>query len=45
MITDDFSLKQHSTLEYLVCQLDSDLNGESLAGRFLKKVNIGISLF
>ena len=35
----DYSLKQHSTLEYHGCYLDSNLNGESMACRVLKKIN------
>ena len=35
MITGDYSLKQHNTVEYLGCYLDSDLNGESMAPRVL----------
>ena len=32
----DYSLKQHDTVEYLGCYLDSNLNGESIAAQFLK---------
>ena len=35
----DYSLKQHDTVEYLCYYLDSNLNGESMACRILKKVN------
>ena len=35
----DYSLKQHGTVEYLGCCLDSNLNGESMASRVLKKIN------
>ena len=35
----DYSLKQHSTVEYLGCCLNSNLNGESMASRVLKKNN------
>ena len=35
----DYSLKQHNTVEYLGCYLDSNLNGESMARRVLKKIN------
>ena len=35
MITGDYSLKQHNTVEYLGCHLDSDLKGESMAPRVL----------
>ena len=35
----DYSLKQHNTLEYLGCYLDSNLSGESMARRVLKKIN------
>ena len=36
---EDYSLKQHNTVEYLECYLDSNLNGESMARRVLKKIN------
>ena len=39
MINRDCYLKQHKTVEYLGCYLDSDLNGESMALRVLKKIN------
>ena len=35
----DYSLKQNNTVEYLGCYLDSNLNGESMARRVLKKIN------
>ena len=35
----DHNLKQHSTVEYLRCYLDSNLNSESLARRVLKTIN------
>ena len=35
----DYSLKQHNTVEYLGCYLDSYLNGESMARRILQKIN------
>ena len=35
----DYSLKQHNTVEYLGCYLDSNLNRESMARRVLKKIN------
>ena len=35
----DYSLKQHNTVEYLECYLDSNLNGESMTRRVLKKSN------
>ena len=35
----DYSLKQHNTVEYLECYLDSNLNDESMARRVLKKIN------
>ena len=31
--------KQHETVEYLGCQLDSKLNGEAMASKALKEVN------
>ena len=39
MITRHYSLKQHNTVEYLRCYLDSDLNGESMTLRILKRIN------
>ena len=44
MINRDYSLKQHKTVEYLGCCLDSDLNGESMSGRVLKKFNTKLNL-
>ena len=41
----DYSLKQHSTAEYLRCYLDSNLNRESMARRVLKKINTKLNLF
>ena len=35
----DYSLKQHNTVEYLGCYLDSNLNGESVTQRVLKKIS------
>ena len=35
----DYSLKQRSTVECLGCQFGSNLNGESMARRVLKKIN------
>ena len=34
-----YSIKQHGTLEYLGCQLDSKLSGEALASKIVGKVN------
>ena len=34
----DYSLKQHNTVEYLRCYLDSDLNGEPMVCRVLKRL-------
>ena len=34
-----YSVKQHDTVEYLACQLDSKLSGEALASKILQKVN------
>ena len=31
------SIKQHETVEYLGCQLDSKLSGEAMASKILKK--------
>ena len=39
----DYSLKQHNTVEYLGCYLDSNLNRESLAHRVLKKINTKVN--
>ena len=44
MINRDYSLKQHKTIEYLGCYLDSDLNGESMARSVLKKFNTKLNL-
>ena len=33
------SIKQHDTVEYLGCQLDSKLRGEALASKVLRKIN------
>ena len=38
-IYEDYSLKQHNTVEYLGCYFDSYLNGESMARRVLEKIN------
>ena len=35
----DYSLRQHNTVEYLKCYLDSKLNGESMTRTILKKIN------
>ena len=35
----DYSLKKHNTVEYLGCYFDSNLNGDSMARRVLKKIN------
>ena len=32
------SIKQHGTVEYLGCQLDSKLNGEAMASKVLKNI-------
>ena len=34
-----YSIKQHETVEYLGCQLDSKLSGEAMASKVLKKIN------
>ena len=44
MITGDYSLKQHSTVEYLGCYLNSDGNEESMACRILKKINTKLNV-
>ena len=33
------SIKQHDTVEYLGCQLDSKLSGELLTSKVLRKIN------
>ena len=45
MITGHDSLKQHNTVQYFGCYLDSDLNGESVFGRVLKKINTKLICF
>ena len=35
-----YSIKQHNTVEYLGCQLDSKLRGEALASKVLRKINV-----
>ena len=44
MKTGDYSLRQHNTVEYLGCCLDSDLNGGLMARRVLKKINTKLNL-
>ena len=39
----DYSLKQYNTVEYLGCYLNSNLNGESMARRVLKKINMKLN--
>ena len=41
MINRDYYLKQHKSVEYLKY---SDLNGESIASRFFKKINTRLNL-
>ena len=36
----DYSLKQHNTVEYLGCFLDSNLYGESMALHFLRRLTL-----
>ena len=36
----DYSLKQHNTVEYLGCYLDSNLNRESMLVEFLKRLTL-----
>ena len=38
------SIKQHETVEYLGCQLDSKLSGEAMASKVLKKINAKLKL-
>ena len=40
----DYSLKEHNTVEYIGCYLDSNLNGESMARKVLKKINTKLNL-
>ena len=44
MINRDYNLKQHITVEYLECYLDSNLNGQSIVRRVLKKINAKLNL-
>ena len=44
MINRDYYLKQHRTVVYLGCYPDSDLSGESMARRVLKKINTKLNL-
>ena len=44
MINRDYYLKQQKTVEYLECYLDSNLNGESMVRRVLKKINTKLNL-
>ena len=39
MINRGYYLKQHKTVEYLECYLDSNINRESIVRRVLKKIN------
>ena len=34
-----YSIKQHNTVEYLGCQLDSKLSGKALLSKILEKMN------
>ena len=36
----DHSIKQHETVKYLGCQLDSRLSGEAVASNVLKKISV-----
>ena len=44
MINRDYYLKQQKIVEYLECYLDSNLNGESMFRRVLKKINTKLNL-
>ena len=44
MINRDYNLKQHKTVKYLECYLDSNLNGQSIVRRVLKKINAKLNL-
>ena len=41
----DYSLKQHHTVEYLGSNLDSNLNGQSMPRRVLKKINTKLNFY
>ena len=40
----DHFIKQHKTVQYLGCQLDSKLSGEAMASKVLKKINAKLKL-
>ena len=40
----DYSLKQHNTVKYFGCYLDSNLKGGSMGRRVFKKINIKLNL-
>ena len=40
-----YSIKQHDTVEYLGCQLESKLSGEALASKVLRKINVKLKFF
>ena len=40
----DYSIKRHNTVEYVGCYLDSDINGESMDSRVLRKINTKLNL-
>ena len=44
MINIDYPLKQHKTVEYLRCYLDSDLNEYSMARKVLIKISTKLNL-
>ena len=44
MINRDYNLKQHKTVKYLEGYLDSNLNGQSIVRRVLKKINAKLNL-
>ena len=44
MINRGYYLKQHKTVEYLECYLDSNLNRESIVRRVLKKINTNLNV-
>ena len=44
MINRDYSLKQHNTVEYLGCCLDSDLSKDSMACRVLTKIKTKLNV-
>ena len=44
MITRDYSLKQHNSVEYIGCYFDSNLSGVSMTQIGLQKINAKLYL-